>query len=247
LRFEIEIVSPPTLTSSADVTICAGDTASLSATSNIGSLVWNNGYTSSTIIVSPTSSTLYFVQTSNMCGTASDSITVYVNPLPYVDAGSDFTLLLGEAGQLNGSGAGTFLWTPSSDLSCNNCDDPTFNITQSQYFYLTITDRYGCVNSDSVLVSVSDESSVFIPNAFTPNNDGLNDQFIVKGDDIESVQMLIFNRWGDEIFQSNDKNVGWNGIYKSKLVEPLVYVYKIKVTMTNGEENKYVGTVTLVK
>lgn len=245
--FEIEVLSPPTLTSSADVTICAGDTATLSATSSIGSLVWNNGYTSSTIIVTPTSSTLYFVQTSNMCGTASDSITVYVNPLPYVDAGTDFTLLLGEAGQLNGSGAGTFLWTPSTVLSCNNCSDPTFNITQSQYFYLTITDRYGCVNSDSVLVSVSEESSVYIPNAFTPNNDGLNDQFIVKGDDIESVQMLIFNRWGDEIFKSNDKNVGWNGIYKSKLVEPLVYVYKIKVTMINGEENKYVGTVTLVK
>ncbi len=245
--FDIEVVSPPTLTSSADVTICAGDTATLSATSSIGSLVWNNGYTSSTIFVTPISSTLYFVQTSNMCGTASDSITVYVNPLPYVDAGTDFTLLLGESGQLNGSGAGTFLWTPSTVLSCNNCNDPTFTITQSQYFYLTITDRYGCVNSDSVLVSISDESSVFIPNAFTPNNDGLNDAFIVKGDDIESVQMLIFNRWGDEIFQSNDKNVGWNGIYKSRLVEPLVYVYKIKVTMTNGEENKYVGTVTLVK
>ena len=119
-----------------------------------------------------------------------------------------------------------------------NCNDPTFNISLSQYFYLTITDRYGCVNSDSVLVSVSDESSVFIPNAFTPNNDGLNDQFIVKGDDIESVQMLIFNRWGDEIFQSNDKNVGWNGIYKSKLVEPLVYVYKIKV-------NEFRGTTTI--
>lgn len=245
--FEIEILSPPTLTSSADVTICFGDTATLSATSSIISLIWNTGSTASTINVTPSSTTTYFVQTSNMCGSVSDSILVTVNALPIVNAGADFTLLLGESSQLNGSGTGNYLWSPSTDLSCNNCSNPTFNISQSQFFNLTITDNNGCTNSDEVYVSVTDVSSFYLPNAFTPNNDGLNDLFLVKGDDIATVQMLIFDRWGEKIFESNDKNIGWNGIYKGKLVEPLVYVYKIKISMTNGEDHKLSGTVTLVK
>jgi len=244
---EIEILSPPTLTASADVTICAGDTTILSATSSTGTYSWSTGDLSSTIYVTPIGSTLYYVQTSNICGTASDSVTVLVNPLPYVNAGSDFTLLLGESGVLDGSGAGIFLWTPSTDLSCNNCSDPTFTITESHYFYLLITDRYGCTNSDSVFVSISDESSFYIPNAFTPNNDGLNDQFIIKGDDIGSVNMLIFNRWGEKVFESHDKNIGWNGLFKDRIAEPQVYVYNVKVLLLSGEEYKLSGTVTLVK
>lgn len=244
---EISVAEQPIVIACADVVICFGDTANLTATSSTGNQIWSIGSGSNSIFVNPTSTTTYSVEATNMCGTVFDYVTVTVNPLPSCDAGSDITLLLGESGVLNGSGSGTYLWTPSTDLSCNTCSDPAFTIPESQYFYLTVTDANGCSNTDSVFVFISDESSIFIPNAFTPNGDGNNDIFLVEGDDIATVDMSIFNRWGDEIFRSNDKTVGWNGKYKGVAVEPVVYVYKINVTMTNGDLHKLRGTVTVVK
>ncbi|MGZ4059839.1 MAG: Ig-like domain-containing protein, partial [Bacteroidia bacterium] len=149
----IEIMTLPTLTASPDVTICEGATTNLSATSSIGTLTWSTGEITSTISVAPPATTTYTVQTSNMCGTVSDNVTVTIHSHPYVSAGADITLLSGESGQLNGSGAGTYLWTPSNDLSCSNCSNPTFTINQSQNYILTITDSNGCTNSDNVFVS----------------------------------------------------------------------------------------------
>lgn len=244
---QIYINDLPTITTSTDQAICFGDGAILSANSSIGSLTWSTGEITNVIGVMPFASTVYTVQSSNICGTVTDSIVVIVNPLPAAYAGADQTLLAGETGQLNTASGNSYIWSPSASLSCNNCSNPVFTATLSQYYFLTVTDSNGCSNSDSVYIYVRDANAFYIPNAFTPNNDGLNDQFMIKGDNISRVQMMIFDRWGEKIFESNDINIGWNGLYKGRMAESEVYVYKIKITMDIGEEHKLTGTVTLVK
>nr|MBA3970810.1 gliding motility-associated C-terminal domain-containing protein [Bacteroidota bacterium] len=245
--FQIVVDSLPTLTTSGDQSVCIGGSVSLSATSSVGSLIWNTGATTNGINVTPFTTTLYTVQTSNNCGAVTDTIVVTVNPLPVADAGIDQFLLTGESAHLYTTSANTFIWSPSVDLSCANCNAPVFTALHSQYYYLTVTDSNGCTNSDSVYITVTDADAFYLPNAFTPNNDGLNDEFILKGDDIATMEMAIYNRWGENVFSTNVVGTGWNGSYKGIIFESEVYIYKIKLTLSTGEEHRLTGTVTLVK
>lgn len=243
----IFIMPLPILTTSGDTGICPGATAVLTATTTENNLLWSTGETIGSISVSPSQTTPYSVQTINRCASISETLLVTVHPLPIVDAGSDILLLLNESSKLTASGGIDYLWSPSAGLSCTDCETPTVSITQSQYYYVTVSDANQCSDTDSVYVTVLDVSTFYIPNAFSPNNDGLNDLFKVEGANIESINMIIYNRWGNKIFESNDKNKGWDGTEKGKKVEEGVYVYKLKITLTNGDINKFNGIVTVVR
>jgi gliding motility-associated-like protein len=109
-----------------------------------------------------------------------------------------------------------------------------------------------CVDSARVSVYVKNPipSKVFIPNAFTPNEDGLNDKFLVYASGlVTNFKGALFNRWGEIIFEWSDIKVGWDGYYKGSLVQLDVYVYKINVTMecATKEGESHIGTVTIVK
>ena len=114
---------------------------------------------------------------------------------------------------------------------------------------LSVVNDYKCFDKKSIEIEVKAVANVFIPNAFTPNGDGLNDIFNVEGYNLtdENFQMLIFNRWGDQIFQSNSLNNGWNGIYKNDIVPQGTYVYKVHVKDINGSEQEFIGSVAVLK
>ena len=97
-------------------------------------------------------------------------------------------------------------------------------------------------------VIVDDIFSVFVP-TFTPNNDGLNDDFIPLTSGVYGFEMKIFNRWGDIVFLSNDKNIGWNGssINSDRGLEPGTYMYNISVTDINEKPWVYNGEINLIK
>ncbi|MEL6926641.1 MAG: T9SS type B sorting domain-containing protein, partial [Bacteroidota bacterium] len=88
---------------------------------------------------------------------------------------------------------------------------------------------------------------IFVPKGFTPNDDGRNDVLFVRGNPIEEVTFLIYNRWGEQVFQSTDKNIGWDGTYKGKPLNPDVYGYLLRVICTDGEEFFKKGNVTLIR
>ncbi|MFL5764615.1 MAG: gliding motility-associated C-terminal domain-containing protein [Bacteroidia bacterium] len=244
----ITTVDPPTITASGDIVICAGNSAMLSAVSSTGNYSWSTGETTSAVSVAPVSTTTYSVQASNRCGTVSDDVTVTINPNPLVNAGPDMTLISGETGTINASAStGTYSWTPSAGLSCINCLEPVVDTNATGTYYLTVTDANGCSSTDEITVIISEECSAFFPNAFSPNGDGVNDVFRIKGDNITSVRMMIFDRWGEKVFETNDKNSGWDGKYKGDIAEPQVFVYKIFISFANGEEHKYTGPLTLIK
>ena len=86
-----------------------------------------------------------------------------------------------------------------------------------------------------------------MPNAFTPNGDGINDIVRVEGKGFIEFQFMIFNRWGEKVFESRDQNIGWDGIYKGQLQEMEAYAYTVKVRFLDNTRKTLTGNITLLK
>jgi len=126
----------------------------------------------------------------------------------------------------------------------------SFEIQTSSEGWFSVTITYGnhCEWIDSVLVTDCQDPAYFIPNVFSPNGDGVNDDFFVSGKDIASVSMEIYDRWGELLYIS-DVSISpvWNGKFKNKVVPPGVYAYKINVTLLDGRVFHPYGTITLIR
>ena len=115
---------------------------------------------------------------------------------------------------------------------------------------LTVQNSYGCIDTITQIVQVIPEFILYVPNAFTPNDDGVNDFFNVKGLGIEGVVLKIFNRWGENIYTTSDLDGGWDGtIQKNNGGEAQqdVYVYDVQVKDVFGKSHTQTGRVTLVR
>lgn len=115
---------------------------------------------------------------------------------------------------------------------------------------LIVKNDNGCSDTIVKAIFIMEDYSIYIPNTFTPNGDGLNDFFQPKGFGIEKYEMLIFDRWGEKIFETTDFENGWDGKYQGKgdkLCPSDVYVYKIRVSSVFGEAHDFVGHVNLIK
>lgn len=143
----------------------------------------------------------------------------------------------------------SYSWSPTAGLSCNNCQTTTANPQVSTQYVAVAVDSNGCM--DTVLIPVLVNGPViFIPNVFTPNGDGANDFFEIYGnlDAIRYIDIQIFNRWGEKVFESNNHHFNWDGTYKGKLQNPAVFVYVIKVAFNNELPGKiYKGSITLMR
>ena len=139
-----------------------------------------------------------------------------------------------------------YFWT-STDF------EPIHALPEQETSYtvcLTAVSASGCENLACETISVIEDFSIYVPNAFTPNGDKSNEVFlpILNGFDIYNYELLIFNRWGEILFQSYDASVGWDGTYGNELVADGVYVWKIQVNTNQSDEVKsYTGHVTVLK
>jgi gliding motility-associated-like protein len=230
--------------------ICQGDSIQLSARGGTGFNWAPSGGLSSTAIynpvASPSVSTTYTVTVNYWTCSAKDSVVVYVNPVPAFTACCDTTLQAGQSVQLTSSGGGAYYWTPSVGLSCNACANPQAYPNRSTIYTLTVTSDSGCSVSQTVTIDVIC-GAVFIPEAFSPNGDGQNDILYVRGDCIRTMQFDVFDRWGSKVFETNDKNVGWNGAYKGEAMNSGSYVYYLNAIMYDGTTVTKKGNVTLVR
>lgn len=106
----------------------------------------------------------------------------------------------------------------------------------------------GCLPAVSAPVTGQTRTDqVYIPNSFTPNNDGLNDVFRVYSNVIRDMQFTVFNQWGEKIFESTNQGIGWDGTHKNKPQPSGVYIYVVNITLTNGEKIQRKGAVNLVR
>jgi gliding motility-associated-like protein len=133
--------------------------------------------------------------------------------------------------------------------------NPHFNYTEpgSYPVALIVKSEQGCLDTLIKLIEVGEDFGIYVPNAFTPNGDGLNDTFQPKGFGIVKYEMQIFDRWGEKIFETNDFEKGWDGIRQKKndvnytVSKEDVYTWRIKVTSVFGKAHEYTGHVTIIK
>jgi gliding motility-associated-like protein len=107
--------------------------------------------------------------------------------------------------------------------------------------------QYGCKAIDETAIEITNYYNIYIPNVFTPNADGNNDEFLVYGTGITELQMEIFDRWGEKLYTSNDQLKGWNGSYLDVLCKNDVYVYLIIFKTIDGKKHTKTGHVTILK
>jgi len=119
--------------------------------------------------------------------------------------------------------------------------------TGSYWATLVIENEYGCVDSTAKLVRIDPIYAIWIPNAFTPDGDFVNDFFYVDGYGIKELQVLIFDRWGLKLYEGIGLDQAWDGTYKGKLVPTDVYVYKVRAKDVFDEWHDYIGKVTVIK
>ncbi len=144
----------------------------------------------------------------------------------------------------------SYTWQPAAAVSDPTIANPTAFITQTTAFTLTITDGI-CTRNDTVIVTVYElncaEPDVFIPDAFTPNNDQNNDILFVRGRHITALDLKIFDRWGELVFETQAQSQGWDGTFKGKPVDPAVYVYWLDVLCVEGQSFFKKGNVTVIR
>jgi gliding motility-associated-like protein len=176
-----------------------------------------------------------------------DSVIINITPDPV-------TVKLGDNIQLqtttNQLGNVTYNWSPGNGLSCYDCSSPVFGGNYSTEYIVTITTSNGCVGNANVLITVIPNYEIFIPNAFSPNGDGANDEWSIYGNlpGIKQLNVMVFNRIGEKVFESTDINFKWDGHYKGISAPPGVYAYVAEfVWVDNHIDNQYRGSLTIVK
>jgi gliding motility-associated-like protein len=234
-----------------DTIICPGDSAYLWVAG--GSVYsWSPSATlthpdSSITWATPDVETTYTATVGNDLGcTAHLSTTVSLYEPPFVNAGADILANFGVPVVLNGSTqTSIYYWQSLDSLSCIECLQPIVKPYESTDYILTVIDQNGCENSDTVRVIL--DGALYVPNAFTPNGDGINDVFVIRGVDIKDFQLFIFDRWGLLLFETDNYNDHWDGTYKGEPVQLDTYVWKINYSDFQRNHHKLIGHVSVVR
>jgi gliding motility-associated-like protein len=209
--------------------------------------IWSNSSANDTI--TNLSAGTYSVTATDANGCAvSSSVIVSNTGTAVANAGTSVSIMSGQSTQLNGSGGGTYLWSPAIGLSCTTCQNPLASPTVTTTYILTVTDTNGCTASDTITVTVDIScGEVYVPNAFSPNADGQNDMLYVRGNCVKILDFKIYNRWGEEVFYTNDVIKGWDGTWRDKPCEAAVFTYVLRATLLDGTEINKQGNISLVK
>ncbi|MBI5916846.1 MAG: gliding motility-associated C-terminal domain-containing protein, partial [Bacteroidetes bacterium] len=148
-----------------------------------------------------------------------------------------------------------FNWQEDPTLSCLDCRNPTASPLLTTTYTLTVSDLEGCAATDSYTVFVDKSRGVYIPNSFSPNDDGFNDVFMIFSDGRSVKQIhsfLVFSRWGESVFQiyntlPDDIAYGWNGTHRGEVLDVGVFVYFADIEFVDGVKRLYKGDVSLVR
>ena len=177
-----------------------------------------------------------------------DNVVVTMNSPVAAFAGRDTIAALGLPHQLFGSGGVTYLWSPAQPLNDPTAKNPIATLFNDTRFFLTVTDNGGCLGYDTVFVKVYSGPTYYIPNAFTPNGDGINDYFRAIPPGIAKTNYFkIFNRWGQLVFETHDYLKGWDGTYIGKPQPNGAYVWIIQGIDKFGKIIEMKGTVMLIR
>lgn len=262
----LTISTPPPLIINPDSEICFGNKIQLYASGGetyswapSGSL--DNSYITNPI-ATPSSNTTYscFIHTTLSLGGNPCDFLLLTDAL--VDVLSSFPATLEAVPKIATIGnsctliykgdPGAFVtWSASSGTLIPNTGYTLASFPEKTTSYTVIASKGTCKDTLFITVDAYTEECIdkdtFVPNTFSPNGDGENDILYVRGLKAEEIYFSVYNRWGEIVFETNEKNKGWNGYYKSNPAEFGVYGWFLKVKCINGSENFKKGNVTLIR
>lgn len=174
-----------------------------------------------------------------------------------LELASSFDFILGEsallsprltmAGNTYFSDIHKIYWSPTLGLSCADCIETVAQGFESKPYTLTIEYGQGCVAYVKTQVNVLNPKNIFIPNSFTPNHDGMNDEWKIQGRNIKDIDIALYNKNGELVYRSRDIHKGWNGQYRGEPCMIDGYTYMVRATYLDGSQNQYVGILNLIK
>ncbi|MEA3444135.1 MAG: CotH kinase family protein [Bacteroidota bacterium] len=225
---EISIITMPWINLEEDLQICPNQTISLHAQSDADSVIWQDNTIGN--IYQASAPGIYWAQAQNICGLVSDSIELFDGIAPDFNLGSDFDIEMGQSVMLNASAyEATYQWH-------DNSTDAFFEVTEPGNYWVIVTNSCGSSFDE---INVDCDCEVIIPNAFSPNGDGINDEFIITGKGIipESFKLMIYDRWGKLVFESNNLYKHWDGkINGNSISNSGVYNYILSYTKFDGKK-----------
>jgi gliding motility-associated-like protein len=217
---------------------------------------WSNGATTSQIYNLNIGTDLVTVTDSRGCTidtsfVISNDSSFKVNPVP-----DTATINEGDAIQLGldittapGDQAHTIAWVPAYSLSCNNCAGPLATPLNTTEYSIHLVSDSGCTADTKILITVIPQHQLYVPNAFTPNGSGINDFWEIFGNRKvwKFVEVQVYDRWGEKVFESNDIHFQWDGRYRGTMMEPGEYVYVLKLTFIDGYTVSNKGSIALIR
>lgn len=249
----------------SDTTICAGTQALLYVENLVPGVNLTYDWSPNTniiemgnmAIVEPTSSMYYYVTATTDLGcTITDSVFVNVinlNSGMLNATATPDTIPEGGSSVLNVypvSGAFTYVWNPPTNLSSPTGHTVTATVEETSTYEVTVSQGV-CSAKTSVTIYtrefVCGDVYIFVPNAFSPNGDNVNDVLYVRGENLYEIDFKIFDRWGELVFETVDQSVGWDGTFKGEKVDPDVYVYHLRYICVDETENLIKGNVTVLR
>lgn len=211
-----------------------------------------NFFSIGTFVFTVTATTVYQTSPDLLNCVATDTERVVSYPkVTLINVTPDATVAYGSSIQLNADGANIYTWTPNDGTLDNpNINNPVATPVDTVTVYTVQgMNLYGCLDTAQVTIRVDDAMAETMPTAFTPNGDGLNDFFRLapKMKYQKLVQFSIFNRWGQKVFSTSDKNQGWDGTFNGVQQDMGVYHYEIIIAHPDGADKIYKGDVTLIR
>jgi len=252
-----------------DITICYGEMAKLQlfySSSGVCDIQWSpeddivSGAHTATPVVCPQQSTQYTAIITGADG-CSDTAHCYVTVLPKllpdtIEAwADDYEIIAGNSVSLHATpmlGQNiSYYWSPEISLDNHTAINPIATPAQTTIYTVTISDINGCTKRDTVQIKIvhldCNEPFVYIPNAFTPNGDGMNDIFRLRSKIVKSLLLRVYDRWGELLYETNSLNDGWDGTFRGKPCDPGVYVFYVEAICIDQHSFIKKGNVTLVR
>jgi gliding motility-associated-like protein len=242
----------PNINAYNDTIVCPDQPVPLRATGGV-SYIWSPAgslkpATGPSVVARPYQSTNYFVIGSDENGCIdSANVSVTLFPRPFIQTCPDVYAFFGDEIQLSANSvtSGPYIWSPAEYLSCVVCDQPFVLLKRNATYTVSYTDDNGCTASD--IVRIFFDGILYVPNTFTPGEDGFNRVFQAIGGNITDFEMQIFNRWGELVRTLHTMDESWDGTYDSKPCPDGTYVWKIAYKDLSGNRKLLTGHVNLLR
>jgi len=244
----IQVNPTPDIELKNDTSLCTGVTLTIGDSTSSVDYLWSTGDT--TPFITTTSSGIYILTVITNKGCMDiDSITIQFSSYPSLSIlFSDSTICLGESLMLlaTSNNPVNYQWLPTEDLNDPQVPNPRITPNTNTVYQLIVTDS--CSLRDTAQITIDVRScNIFVPIAFSPNGDGVNDVFEIRGDGIIYLTLSIYDRWGHLIFETDDINKGWDGLENKQEANEGVYVYILRATMINGQVINQKGNISLIR